>query len=94
MSWCTSGVGLQDLSFIDNWLLRSIHPFQRYSCIQCLQLNEFLKVSKRFVALMHEWSSQNLQNILVVIDIVCGSDSYNTFITLKEITGVLKISPS
>jgi len=32
LSWCTSGVGLQVLSFIDNRHLGSIHRFQRYPC--------------------------------------------------------------
>jgi len=33
MSWCTSGVGLQDLPFIDNSHLVSIPRFQRFSCL-------------------------------------------------------------
>jgi len=32
MSWCTSGVGLQVLPFIDNSHLGSIHRFQWISC--------------------------------------------------------------
>jgi len=31
MSWCTGGVGLQVLLFIDNRYLRSIHLFQQIS---------------------------------------------------------------
>jgi len=32
ISWCTSGVGLQVLPFIDNTHLGSIPRFQRFSC--------------------------------------------------------------
>jgi len=32
MSWCTSGVGLQDLPFIDNRHLESIPCFQLLPC--------------------------------------------------------------
>jgi len=33
MSWCTCGVGLQDLPFIDNSRLGSILRFQRFYCL-------------------------------------------------------------
>jgi len=32
MSWCTSGVGLQALSFIDTRHLGNIPRFQRFPC--------------------------------------------------------------
>jgi len=32
MNWCTSGVGLQYLPFIDNRHLESIPRFQRFPC--------------------------------------------------------------
>ena len=32
MSWCTSGVGLQVLPFIDNRQMGRTHRFQRFSC--------------------------------------------------------------
>jgi len=33
MSWCSSGVLLQPLPFIDNSLMKSIPSFQRFPCI-------------------------------------------------------------
>jgi len=46
MSWCKSGVGFQDLPFIDNRHLGSIHRFQQSSCFirNTLELVFFYKV--------------------------------------------------
>ena len=53
MSWCTSGVGLQVLPFIDISHLWSILRFQRFSCfsnflITQLMLLEFSKFTEYF----------------------------------------------
>jgi len=39
MPWCTSGVGLQVLPFINNSHLGSIPRFQRFSCYYKLATN-------------------------------------------------------
>ena len=50
MAWCTSGVELQVLPFIDNRHLWSILPFQRFSCFfelnvpQSIKSNPFVQI--------------------------------------------------
>jgi len=53
MSWCTSGVGLQVLPFIDKRHLGSIHRFQWFACFDVLIYNSIVFL----------WSKPQISNL-------------------------------